>query len=304
MSETVISVCLITYNHVNYIKQAIECVLSQKTNFAWEFIIADDCSSDGTFDVLAIYQSRYPKLIHIIKQQVNIGPRKNFIELLRNAKGKYVAYFEGDDYWIDEYKLSKQLAILESNSQYSMVFTNRLVLNPTGELKEDKFYTKDFYTTKDVIEGFIPGSQTLMFRNFNNLVPSFEYFSNIYSGDRYLALFCSLSGSIYKLHDITAVYRITGSGVWNSNGALKKLQQNYSLLREFHISLGIPVNNEILVDRAYKNSFSTFTYCFKRPRLLFNKKNWNVMFHPFVEFYKMNFVLFIFKAFVNRIKEK
>jgi glycosyltransferase involved in cell wall biosynthesis len=300
MSETLVSVCLITYNHVNYINQAIDSVLSQKTDFAWELVIADDCSTDGTSDVLATYESRYPQLIRVIKQKVNIGPGKNFIELLRNARGKYIAYFEGDDYWIDEYKICKQLPILESNPQYSMVFTNRLVLNPLGELTEDTFYTKDFYTTKDVIEGFIPPSQTLMFRNFNSLVPSFEYFSNIYSGDRYLALFCSLSGSIYKLNDTTAVYRITGSGVWNSNSALNKLHQNYFLLRAFHISLGIPVDNEILVDMAFKSSISTFTYCFKRPRLFFKKKNWTVMFHPFKEFYVFSF----FKAFVKRIKVK
>lgn len=299
-----VSVCLITYNHKLYIEQAIESVLCQKTNFTWEFIIADDCSTDGTTDIIKEYQIKYPDKIKLITHPANIGPHLNFIELIKSANGTYIAYFEGDDYWIDDCKLSRQFDFLENNPKYSMVFTNRKILKPDGTLTDDSYYTKDVFNTKDIIEGFIPGSQTLMFRNYNSFVPNFLYYNKIYSGDRYLALFCSLTGPIFKLNDVTAVYRITSTGVWNSFHALQKLHKNYNLMKEFHLSLGLPLNNEILAGKAFENSIATLTYCIKRPALFLQKENIGAILSPFGSFFRMNFILFFFKALFNRIFKK
>lgn len=106
-----LSVCLITYNHAGYIKQAIEGVLMQKVSFSWELIIADDCSTDGTREIILDFQKRFPKLIRLILQEKNVGPDRNWSDLIRASNAKYIAYLEGDDYWVDPLKLQKQVDI-------------------------------------------------------------------------------------------------------------------------------------------------------------------------------------------------
>jgi glycosyltransferase involved in cell wall biosynthesis len=117
-----LSVCLITYNHADYIQQAIEGVLMQKTNFEWEFIIADDFSKDGTREILLEYKKKYPGLITLLLQSQNVGGALNWKNLLESANGKYIAYFDGDDYWIDCNKLQKQVDFMEAHLNYSMCF--------------------------------------------------------------------------------------------------------------------------------------------------------------------------------------
>jgi glycosyltransferase involved in cell wall biosynthesis len=80
---------------VNFISQAIEGVMMQQVNFPWEFIIADDFSNDGTREIVLDYRKKYPDIIRLILQEKNVGPSKNWHDLIRNAKGKYIAYFEG-----------------------------------------------------------------------------------------------------------------------------------------------------------------------------------------------------------------
>src|SRR5438445_350989 len=102
-----VSACLITYNHARFIRQAIESILMQKVNFPWEFIIADDCSTDGTREIILEYQRRHPSLIRLLLRSSNIGAWRNGQALLSAVEGKYVALLEGDDYWSDEYKLQR-----------------------------------------------------------------------------------------------------------------------------------------------------------------------------------------------------
>lgn len=106
-----LSVCLITYNHAGYIKQAIEGVLMQKASFSWELIIADDFSTDGTREIILDFKKRFPQLIRLILQEKNVGPDRNWSDLMKASKAKYIAYLEGDDYWVDSLKLQKQVDI-------------------------------------------------------------------------------------------------------------------------------------------------------------------------------------------------
>lgn len=126
--SVLISVCLITYNHAAFIRQAIEGVLMQKIDFPWEFIIADDKSTDGTTDILLEYQKKYPRLIKLLLQEKNVGPGKNWMDLISAPKGKYIAYIEGDDYWTDNYKLQKQVNFIEANPSYSICWTQYDIL--------------------------------------------------------------------------------------------------------------------------------------------------------------------------------
>ena len=138
-----VSVNIITYNHEPYIAQAIEGALMQKTNFPYEVLIGEDDSSDGTREICKEYAARYPAKIRLFlndrKNVIYINGRPtgrwNFVNLLRNARGQYMAICEGDDYWIDPYKLQKQVDFLEKNKDYGIVHTDaHWLFNKTGKI--------------------------------------------------------------------------------------------------------------------------------------------------------------------------
>lgn len=106
-----LSVCLITYNHANFIKEALEGVLMQEADFSWELIIADDHSTDGTTEIVIDYKKKYPNIIKLILQEKNVGPSQNWLDMINLPKSRYIAFLEGDDYWIDPLKLQKQVDI-------------------------------------------------------------------------------------------------------------------------------------------------------------------------------------------------
>src|SRR5687767_5513291 len=92
-----VSVDMITYNHAPYIAQALDSVLMQKVSFDYEIVIGDDCSTDGTTEILRDYQRRYPDRFKPVLREKNIGASKNATDVLRRLTGEYVACLEGDD---------------------------------------------------------------------------------------------------------------------------------------------------------------------------------------------------------------
>lgn len=119
-----VSVLMITYNHEAHIARAIEGVLSQKTAFPFELIIGEDCSKDRTGEIVREYAARHPGIIRLVTSPENVGMKRNASRVLEAARGKYVAWCEGDDWWIDEHKLADQAAILEADDGVGMVYTD------------------------------------------------------------------------------------------------------------------------------------------------------------------------------------
>ena len=114
---------MVPYDQEAYIEEAIKGVLMQK-DCDYELIIADDCSTDGTLAICKKYQEQHPDMIHIIEQPQNKGVVGNTKDCLMACSGKYIAICEGDDYWIDDHKLQKQVAILDDYQDISMVHTS------------------------------------------------------------------------------------------------------------------------------------------------------------------------------------
>ncbi|WP_315817037.1 glycosyltransferase family 2 protein [Paraflavitalea speifideaquila] len=105
-----ISVCIITYNHEKFIRQCLEGVVMQKTNFTFDVIVGEDCSTDKTRQVVAEFEAQYPGIIKPVYHARNVGGARNGYEFCYpKLTGKYIAICEGDDYWTDEYKLQKQV---------------------------------------------------------------------------------------------------------------------------------------------------------------------------------------------------
>lgn len=138
VKEPLVSACMITYNHAPYIAQAIEGVLQQETDFPFELVIGEDCSTDGTREIVLEFQKRHPDIIRVIKSDHNVGATKNGCRTERACRGKYIAYCEGDDYWHHPQKLQKQVDLLESHPEVGLVHSecnfhyeesNRIVVN-------------------------------------------------------------------------------------------------------------------------------------------------------------------------------
>ncbi len=121
MQQPLVSVPMITYNHKPYICRAIECVLAQKTNFPFELVIGEDCSTDGTLDIVYDYAKRYSDRVRVVHSGSNVGMHKNLYRTEKACRGKYISYCEGDDYWHRTDKLQIQSDYLEQHPECSLV---------------------------------------------------------------------------------------------------------------------------------------------------------------------------------------
>jgi glycosyltransferase involved in cell wall biosynthesis len=219
--EVLLSVCIITYNHVNYIQQAIEGVLQQKVNFKFEIIIADDFSTDGTKEIILDYKKKFPSLISLILQPKNVGPLKNWLDLIKKPNSKYIAYFEGDDYWTDCFKLQKQIDFLEKYNEFVMCYHDVKILYSDETLKRD-FIEKTKKEVSSIYDLAIWGNYihtcSIVFRNF---VHKIQEKNEIYFCDYFLYMHLANYGNIKKIPETMAVYRY-GNGIWSSSINEKK----------------------------------------------------------------------------------
>ncbi len=147
-----LSVLIITYNQEKYIAQAIKSALIQKTDFDYEIVIGEDCSTDKTRKIVLEYKAKYPDKIKLLLQEKNVGMIPNFIDTLKACSGKYIALLEGDDYWIDPYKLQKQVDIMEANPDIGLVHTNYDRLYQVKNKIQHSVYKKNY---KAQLSGYI-----------------------------------------------------------------------------------------------------------------------------------------------------
>lgn len=126
-----VTVCVVTYNQENCIGQCLQSLVDQETNFAFEVIVSDDASTDGTPKIIAEFASNYPRIIKPIYRRKNIGAYENFRITHAIPKSIYVAHMDGDDYALPG-KLQAQVDFLDSNPDYSMCFHRMRILTPEG----------------------------------------------------------------------------------------------------------------------------------------------------------------------------
>ncbi len=126
INNPVVTIKCLTFNHKDFISTALDGMLMQITNFPFEIVVHDDASTDGTIQILQEYEKKYPNLIHVIYEEENQYSKKiDFNKKINDLmKGKYIANCEGDDYWIDEHKLQKQMDYMQDNPDVIMCFTN------------------------------------------------------------------------------------------------------------------------------------------------------------------------------------
>jgi O-antigen/teichoic acid export membrane protein len=156
-----VSIHCLAYNHKDYIAQAIESFLMQKTNFQFEIIIGEDYSTDGTREIVFDYEKKYPDLIRVITSDKNVGMNENALRTKIAARGKYISFCEGDDYWIDPLKLQKQVDFLEENPDYGMVHTDLHEYNTVKKTwRKNIWKNKKLFQEGDLFNSLIIGRTT------------------------------------------------------------------------------------------------------------------------------------------------
>lgn len=263
----VVSIIIITYNHQEYIEEAINGVLNQKVSFNIEILIHDDASTDNTIKIINQFKVKYPHLITLIKQEENqySKNRKPWEFVYYKAKGKYIALCEGDDYWISPLKIEKQVQIINKDPKISMVFTARKTKDQINDTQSTQSSTKSYFTLKDINSNFVPYTQTSLFKNNQNLIQFRNKHNHHPSGDQLNGLYAALYGQIYYLNEVTAVYRLTGKGMYSSriDNHEKSIQlyKNFSeILKEEkafnYLYFQIGMGRKLLTSYGLKGSFT------------------------------------------------
>jgi glycosyltransferase involved in cell wall biosynthesis len=235
MAEDLVHVWMVTYNHEKFIAKAIESVLCQRTTFKFKLIIGEDCSTDNTREIVLHYARQYPNQIHAIFNEQNLGGNKNARQIYRACTAKYVALLEGDDYWIDETKLQKQVDYLEKNPQFSMCFSDSLVVDANGNTIKAHRVAPEYrrpISQHEILKGFCPPANTSMLRNAY-LKEILKTFPKIVNGDFYISALMTSHGLAGFQDSVSAAYRIHGNGVWAHQN------QEYQDINLYNVSINL-----------------------------------------------------------------
>ncbi len=212
-----VSVCLITYNHEKYIAEAIESVLMQQTDFDYELVIGEDCSTDRTREILLKYKDKYPDKVRLLLPERNLGMMINLVKTLKECHGEYIAILEGDDYWTDKCKLQKQVSFFEKNPGYSICFHKVTVHHEYDIAKNyesNKDQCEDTSFTDLCMENYMATASVVYSKLKTSELP--DWFVKAPVGDWTLHLFNAQFGKIKFLEDNMAVYRQHNNGIWST----------------------------------------------------------------------------------------
>lgn len=225
-----VSVCMTTYNHEKYISQAIESVLGQRTTFAIEVVVGEDCSTDSTLAICRKYEEQYPDRVRVVASESNIGMHRNYRRTIEACRGKYIAMLDGDDWFSDMDKLQIQVEQLEKSGA-AMCYTRSerrgedgsSVIYPKGRLHtsfEDmlRLNTAENCTTVALKERIL------------------EYYAEVepqtkgwMTDDLPMWLWFSATQQIEAIDRVTAVHRVLTTSVSHSHKWQKQLDFCYSL---------------------------------------------------------------------------
>ena len=269
-----VSVCIITYNHAEFIGQTIEGALAQETSFPFEIIIGDDGSTDGTREILLRYQEKYPDRIRLHLHEHwddGIPGRLNNITNIESARGAYLAFCDGDDYWLSADKLQKQADFLDNHDEYALSFHDARYL-VDGHLKHsfsDRFHllNKQAVNKQNLaLRKFdVPASSVFVRKKALEPIP--DWFWKIYSADTALQLLACRQGKIHFHGDIQSAYRLHSQSFSNQQGSafdtLAQRKHDYEILNNQFASLDIR-----LIDYRAFHHFRSFVDSLKQKQYM------------------------------------
>lgn len=211
-----VSIVTTTHNQEAYVRQAFDSFVAQQTDFPVEIVVADDASTDSTPSIIRDYTSRYPHLFRPIFRPENLGLNKNLVGALSASRGEYIALCEGDDYWIDPLKLSKQVAFLDRHPQTAVCFHPVRVVWEDGYAKDSKFppvHVRGNLSLDGLILLNFIQTNSVMYRR----LPRYDDIpADVMPLDWHLHVRHAARGEIAMLPDTMSVYRRHAEGMWHN----------------------------------------------------------------------------------------
>ena len=253
----IVSVSCITFNHAPYIRACLDGFLMQKTSFVFEILIHDDCSTDGTREIIEEYSKKYPDIIFPIFQTENqyskgvrgMMARFNF----PRSRGKYIALCEGDDYWSDPYKLQRQVDFLEANTDFSICFHNMKILNESNPSAIEFTNSKDQESVSSILDlaskGNFMFTASVVFKKPKDGFPN--WLTDLPIGDYAIHLFNAQFGKIKFLDQVMGAYRIHAGGVWGSFSKEKLYDRWIPMLEQLQDKFSDEVNKTLRAQKIY-----------------------------------------------------
>lgn len=231
----VASIVTVTYNHKDYLEQCLDSLVCQKTNFRYQILVGDDCSTDGTSEIVRRYAAKYPNLIVPIIRPKNVGSMRNFGGLCEKAmlESDYMAFCDGDDYWTDENKLQKQYDFLQAHPGSRGCFCNARLLmqddhylrgyyrpskngeyNYPGCIPEWPKKPNNYYDLATMIDIAVPSPQAVLLKVNKSIkkVPDWFY-SNKYIGDMPMFMLHLGKSGMFFMPETMCVYRKNNTSI-------------------------------------------------------------------------------------------
>jgi glycosyltransferase involved in cell wall biosynthesis len=262
-NEPKVSVLMITYNHEKYIAQAIESVLMQKTDFPYELIVGEDCSTDGTREIVLEYSRKYPQIVRAHLSERNIGAKENSRQVFFASRGKYLALLEGDDYWTSQEKLQLQADLLDAHPETALC-GHRTVWHRADGSSPDRTVPDlpaGFYDVERMLHrNFLHTSSAMFRRVIEDINP--ECYKHLPMGDIPLFVEVAQHGNICLLDETMGVYRINAGGSWTGRPELERANHARSMYQAFYNRLDPkyrPAIREGLFHSVYCLGLASFT---------------------------------------------
>jgi hypothetical protein len=225
-----VSVILQAYNHAPFVAQAIEGVLMQRVSFPFELIVADDASTDGTREAVLEYAASHSDRIRPVFPEANLGANEMFLRALAEARGEYVAFLEGDDYWTSPHKLARQVDALEANPGWAGCFHRAALVYGEAGHPHSNGHTIPGFGGADVgldelVGGlcFLPGPSWMHRRSCMERLPSLE---GVLWSDWLIHIAVAQHGSLGFLDEVLAAYRMHPSGIFNGLDRTAQLEED------------------------------------------------------------------------------
>jgi len=289
MQNDLLTVIVLTYNHKGFIAKAIDSILEQKTDFSFIICVADDCSTDGTQEILLKYKRKHPEKIDLHFNKVNLGAAQNGYNALLNIKTKYFALLDGDDQWCDRNKLQFQVNALEKNPDCSICGHNTLI-HDVGTGKDKPFIGsiikyKKIKEKYSVDEPFRVHTSSRVCRN----IIAFKDVPTIMSYDTAMYLLYLSKGNLYYIDKVMSIYNIHPQGIWS--GA-DKINQKI-------LSFTVTYNKNKFLNFKYDKMLSPSSKWLSVLKMLLGKRiGWLIYFHATISMLKLR--KYLLKPFVGK----
>jgi glycosyltransferase involved in cell wall biosynthesis len=251
-----VTVLVFAYNQIHFIRQALDSVLAQKTDFDFEILINDDCSTDGTREVIQDYSVAHPEKIRLLLSSVNLGDGRIVVRGLKEARGEYIAFLNGDDYWTSPYKLQKQVELMDAHPEYSGCWHYQEYVDAEDKRLEEQppHGLKSTWSLEEILKGQTIGTSSSFLRR-SMLPPLPNWYFLCPFGDFVIWVLCGQNGPGGYLDDSLGAYRVHAGGVYSG---LDEITQKLLFQRTFrHVYRHLSPAHQSQVAKMFARRWAT-----------------------------------------------